>query len=217
MAVNFYVVILIILLILSKILILHGEDKNREKKSRKSLSMLDSFWSNIFRQPEKEDESIRKILKKIPIFAGLGKNEIKAIERILHRRDYKAGEIIFHQGEPAAGMYIIEKGKVQVYFEPTQQVIAELHDGDFFGELALLDDSPRTATVIVKLDSRMLGFFKPDLIDLIERNPKLGIKVIMQLSSVIGKRLNKANEQVQVLQKKLHSLTQKRKANTEEA
>ena len=179
--------------------------------------MLDSFWGNIFRQPEKEDESIRKILKKIPIFAGLTRNELKAIERILHRRDYKAGEIIFHQGEPAAGMYIIEKGKVQVFFEPTQQVIAELHDGDFFGELALLDDSPRTATVMVKMDSRMLGFFKPDLIDLIERTPKLGIKVIMQLSSVIGRRLNKANEQVQVLQKKLHSLTQKRKASAEGA
>ena len=114
-------------------------------------------------------------------------------------------------------MYIIEKGKVQVFFEPTQQVIAELHDGDFFGELALLDDSPRSATVMVKLDSRMLGFFKPDLIDLIERSPKLGIKIVMQLSGVIGKRLNKANEQVQVLQKKLHSLTQKRKAGAGEA
>ena len=67
---------------------------------------------------------------KIPIFEGLRRKELAAVERILYRREYKAGEIVLNQGDPAAGMYIIEKGKVQVVFEPTQQVIAELYDGD---------------------------------------------------------------------------------------
>lgn len=178
--------------------------------------MIDSFWGNIFRRQDQETESIRKTLRKIPIFQGLSKNELKAVERILHRREYKAGETIFHQDEPAAGMYIIEKGKVQVFFEPTQQVIAELHDGDFFGEPALLDDSPRSATVIARIDCKMLGFFKPDLLDLIQRNPRLGIKIILQLSAVIGRRLTKSNEQVQALQIKLHRISQKRKPDPEQ-
>lgn len=179
--------------------------------------MIDSFWGNIFRQQEKEEESIRKTLKKIPIFEGLTRKELRAIERILHRREYTAGEVIFHQGEPAAGMYIIIEGKVRIFLEPTQQVVAELHDGDFFGELALLNESPRSATAIAKMDCKMLGFFKPDLLDLIELNPKLGVKIVMQLSAVIGNRLNKSNEQMQALQIRLHNLTQKRKKNPESA
>ncbi|MCB0289925.1 MAG: cyclic nucleotide-binding domain-containing protein [Calditrichaeota bacterium] len=171
---------------------------------------MDSFWGNIFRQREKEEEGIRYILRRIPVFKGLNRKELAAVERILYRREYKSGEIIFHQGDPAAGMYIIEKGKVQVVFEPTQQVIAELHDGDFFGELALLDDSPRSATVIARMDCKMLGFFQSDLLDLIERTPRLGVKIVMRLLTVIGERLKKSNEQVQALQIKLYNLKQKR-------
>lgn len=177
--------------------------------------MTDSFWGNIFRQQEKEEESIRKTLKKIPIFEGLTRKELRAIERILHRREYTTGEIIFHQDEPAAGMYIIVEGKVRIFLEPARQVVAELHDGNFFGELALLDESPRSATAIAKLDCKMLGFFKPDLLNLIELNPKLGVKIVMQLNAVIGKRLTKSNEQVQALQIRLHNLTPERKKNPE--
>ncbi len=175
---------------------------------------MDSFWGNIFRQKDEEAEGIRNILKKIPIFEGLRRKELAAVERILYRREYKAGEIVLNQGDPAAGMYIIEKGKVQVVFEPTQQVIAELYDGDFFGELALMDESPRSATVVARLDCKMLGFFQSDLLDLIERNPRLGVKIVMRLLSVIGERLKKSNDQVQALQIKLYNMKQRRKTPT---
>lgn len=178
--------------------------------------MIDSFWGNIFRQQNEENENIRSILRKIPIFEGLSRKELAAVERILNHREYKNGETIFHHGDPSGGMYIIIKGKVQVVFEPTQQVISELYDGDFFGELALIDDSPRSATVITKMDSKVLGFFQSDLLDLIDRSPKLGVKIAMRLLTVIGARLNKSNEQVQALQTKLYSLKQKRRrSNTE--
>ncbi|MCI0532581.1 MAG: cyclic nucleotide-binding domain-containing protein, partial [candidate division Zixibacteria bacterium] len=120
--------------------------------------MIDSFWGNIFRPQSEEDKNIRNILRKIPIFEGLSRKELSAVERILNHREYKSGETIFHQGDPAGGMYIIIRGKIQVIFEPAQQIIAELHDGDFFGELALVDDSPRSATVICRTDSKVLGF-----------------------------------------------------------
>ncbi len=179
---------------------------------------MDSFWGNIFRHKEPEEtEHIRKILRKIPVFHNLKKSELAAVERILHHREYNSGEAVFYQGDPSAGMYIITRGKVQVIFEPTRQVIAELYDGDFFGELALVDDSPRSATVIAKLDSHLLGFFQSDLLDLIERKPKLGLKIVMQLMAVISERLRKSNEQVQALQKKLYELKQKQRRSRTEA
>ncbi len=178
--------------------------------------MIDSFWGNIFRQ-EGEEENIRSILRKIPIFEGLSRKELAAVERILNHRQYKNGETIFRHDDPAGGMYIIIKGKVQVVFEPTQQVIAELYDGNFFGELALIDESPRSATVIAKMDSKILGFFQSDFLDLIDRNPKLGVKIAMRLLTVIGARLNKSNEQVQALQLKLYNLQQKRRRSKSES
>lgn len=175
---------------------------------------MDSFWSNIFRR-NNEQERIRTVLKRIPVFEGLTRKELVAMERILYRREYKAGETIFHQGEPGIGMYIIESGRVQIYLEPTQQLLAELHDGDFFGELALMDDSPRSATVLTKTDCRMLAFFRSDLLDLIERKPTMGIKIVMKLMYVIGARLKKSNDQVTALQKKLYSLKQQRRNRQE--
>lgn len=179
--------------------------------------MEDTFWSNIFRNRNRGAEAVHTILKRVPIFDSLRRKELYAVERILHRREYKAGETIFFQGDPGAGMYIIESGRVRVIFEPTQQLLAELHEGDFFGELALMDESPRSATVIAREECKMLCFFQSDLLDLIDRSPRLGVKIVMRLLTVIGERLKKSNEQVMKLQQKLYELNQRRKSGEAES
>ncbi len=170
---------------------------------------MDSFWGNIFRNRESEEDSLYAILKRIPIFRSLKNREVRAVERILHQRDYQPGEIVFQQGNPGVGMYIIHSGNVEVIFEPTGQVLAELSDGEFFGELGLIDESPRSATVVAKSDCKLFGFFQSDLRDLIDRNPRLGVKIVMQLVSTIGERLKRSNEQVQELRSELYVLNQK--------
>ena len=173
---------------------------------------MDSFWGNIFRKKESEEDSLYAILKRIPIFKSLKNREVRAVERILHQRDYQPGEIVFQQGNPGVGMYIIHTGRVEVIFEPTGQVLAELGDGEFFGELGLIDESPRSATVVARSDCKLFGFFQSDLRDLIERNPRLGVKIVMQLVSTIGERLKRSNEQVQELRSEIYAMTQKERA-----
>lgn len=102
----------------------------------------DTYWSNIFKKVEKEEKSIYAVLSKIPIFRGLTRKELRAIERILHRRSYKAEEVIFNEEEPGVGMYIIESGKVFITLGKSKKVLAVLSNGDFFGEMALLLESP---------------------------------------------------------------------------
>ncbi|MGO9612960.1 MAG: cyclic nucleotide-binding domain-containing protein [Dissulfurispiraceae bacterium] len=160
---------------------------------------MDSFWGNIFRSQKKETSEIRGILKKIPIFDNLSDRDLTHIERIVHRREYRPQEVIFRQGDPGLGMYIIENGNVTILLEPTSQVLAELCDGEFFGELALLDDSPRTATAIAKCPARMLCVFQPDLFDLISRNPRLGVKILLHLARTIGERLRRSNIEIHAL------------------
>ncbi len=165
---------------------------------------MSTFWENIFKFRQKKVHEIDKILLKIPIFHDLNHRELRQIKDILHRREYNKHEVIFNQGDVGLGMYIIEKGTVNIVAEPESQLLAKLSDGDFFGELALLDDAPRSASAVTETPCTMLCFFKPELLDLIDRNPKLGSKVLFRLAWTIGERLKTTNEQI----KELSSLTQ---------
>ncbi len=160
--------------------------------------LMNSFWGNIFKDRNKE-EDVRDILRRVPIFKDLNNRDLTRLERVLHRREYRQGEIIFHQGDPGLGMYIIESGSVGIMLVPAQMIIAELFDGEFFGELSLLDDSPRTASAIAKTPCKMLCLFQPDLFDLIDLDPRLGVKILLGLSRTIGERLKRTNEHVHIL------------------
>jgi CRP/FNR family transcriptional regulator, cyclic AMP receptor protein len=161
---------------------------------------MNNLWGNIFKRQKRE--GVQDILKKIPVFEGLSNNDISHIERILHYREYKPEEVIFSQGTPGFGMYIIEDGSVTIVSEPSMEIMAELQSGDFFGELALLDDSPRSASAIAKTSCRMLCFFQSDLLDLISRKPQIGVKILLCLARTIGERLKRANEEIHALNKR---------------
>jgi len=135
-------------------------------------------------------------LKAIPIFTDLSRRELASVERILHRREYQKDEVVFRQDEPGIGMYIIESGRVGIISDPGGVELSVLGDGDFFGELPLLDSAPRSATAIARTHCRILGFFQPDLFSLIERDPRLGVKLVMHLATIIGSRLRAADENV---------------------
>lgn len=162
---------------------------------------MDSVWGNIFR--DTDEQSVRALLQDIPLFDGLSQKNLSAIQAILHRREFSPGEILFHQGNPGVGMYVIQKGKIEILYEPTDEVLAELTDGDFFGELALLNETPRSATAVSRGDSVLHGLFRPDLMDLVERQPSLGVQILLHMGQVLSERLVRTNEQVQELREKL--------------
>jgi CRP-like cAMP-binding protein len=141
----------------------------------------------------------RDTLRSIPIFSELGRRELASVERILHKREYSAGEVIFRQDEPGLGMYIIETGRVSILTDDSHNSMTELGDGEFFGELPLLDGGSRSATAVAKTPCRIFGFFQPDLFALIERNPRLGVKIVLSLAAIIGMRLRAVNDRVQTL------------------
>ena len=76
----------------------------------------------------------------------------------------------------------------------SKNVLAELSDQDFFGEIALLDKKPRSAGAVATVPSILLGFFRPDLLSLMERNPALSSKILTNLGAVLAERLRKTNE-----------------------
>lgn len=160
--------------------------------------------SFFFRNKEKSDEfSPLDLLSRIPFFEEMSRRELNIIEQILHSREYQQGEYIFRQGERGLGMYIIRKGIVAVVSEPDHHELSELKDGDFFGEVALIDDSYRSATVRAKTDCSVFGLFQPDLAALIERDHRLGLKIIMRVARHTCQRLRISNERVVALSSEL--------------
>ena len=169
----------------------------------------DTLWGNVFRKQQTHNQSIYNVLSNIPIFKDLNKKELKAIERILHRRTYHSEEIIFNEGDPGVGMYIIEMGRVNITLGKKQKLLAVLSEGEFFGEMALLSEIPRTATATAVVETKMLGFFQSDLFGLVETNPRMGNKILHRLAQMIAERLRFSNLENQQLKLKLSELEEK--------
>jgi CRP-like cAMP-binding protein len=152
--------------------------------------------------------NVEDVIAGIPVFESLKPKELRQVASIVHRRKYEAGETIVCQNDPGLGMYMIESGEVTVLLEEngTTKELAILHKGDFFGEIALLDESPRSATVVAHTDAELIGFFRPDLFDIIEKTPAAGIKIVLRLAHLLGDRLRNSNQEISKLRAQLHDL-----------
>jgi CRP/FNR family transcriptional regulator, cyclic AMP receptor protein len=156
---------------------------------------MQSLWRNVLGRREGVDEA--DVLGHVPLFEELTERERAALMRVLHRREYVAGESIFVQGEPGLGMYVIARGSVSIQSEPAGRELVELRDGDFFGEIALLNEVIRTATARAKTDCTLLCLFQPDLMGLLERSPRLGVKILLALARLVGIRLVEVSDELE--------------------
>ncbi len=162
--------------------------------------MPSSYWNNIFEKNGRHQIDLDFVLKKVPFFSQLKKSELLEFKRILHHRYFKKGEIIFYEGEPGVGMYVIENGKIGIYKnfdDNSREELALLRSGEFFGEMALLDESARSAAAVALENTSVLGLFRPDLFNLINRKPKLGNKILLKLAQMLAERLRLSNDELQ--------------------
>lgn len=160
-------------------------------------TILIPLWDNIFKSDRKL-KTIESSLRQNILFKELSPRELSLVRQIVNVRNYAAGEAIFHQGEVGVGMYIILKGRIDITVEETMtpggpaqsRFVTKLTDGDFFGEIALVEETGRrTATATAQTESTLIGFFKPDLFEILGRNPTAGVKILMALGQVLGTRL----------------------------
>lgn len=166
--------------------------------------LANSLWTSISFKKSGNDSLVSN-LKDIAIFQGLSNKDLEFVARILHQRQYSPQELIFKEGEASNGMYIIHHGSVQIYSAETQTQYALLKNGMFFGELALVDSVPRSASAKCTEDTELFGFFKPDLNKIIEKNPKAGVKILQNLGQVLSERLRTTNAHWIELKKEVES------------
>ncbi len=115
-------------------------------------------------------------LQKVPIFKSLPARELEAVGRSLKERVYEPGAVIVKQGDPGIGFFLIADGRVEVSHDGHH--IRDMGPGEFFGELALLEERARTATVTAKERTRCLQLVRWDFRALIKEHPEMAVQIL---------------------------------------
>ncbi len=178
-----------------------------KEKSNISYPLFDSFKDKL----RPKHSQTQMALSQVNVFSRLSWQEIKIVESAVHIRTYTPNEPIFQQGDPGSGMYIIIEGRVGIYLDiPNHEpkLLSELGEGDFFGEIALLDASPRTAAATAMENCTIIGFYRPDLMDILKVKPIVGGKILLSLSEVLATRLRSTNSELVKVSRLLEETTE---------
>jgi len=140
---------------------------------------------------------ISKILQKVPIFRMLGKESIDFIVERLKFKTFEKSEVVCKIGDPGDSMYIIITGSVDICIygqEGAEQIVASLGPGDYFGEMSLLTDEPRSATVRTSDPSEMFLLNKKDFDVILEKFPSISLSMGKIVSKRLRETLTKASQ-----------------------
>ena len=119
-------------------------------------------------------------LQKIELFSDLDRKELQSLANSLKERTYTAGETVVSEDKGGVGFFIIDEGKAKVFVRGEQR--ATLGPGDHFGEIALIDEGARTATVTAETDLRCYGLTSWSFRPLVEHNPSIAWKLLQTMA-----------------------------------
>jgi CRP-like cAMP-binding protein len=130
------------------------------------------------------DQETTQLLKEVPLFADLDNRELEQIAQSMKRRQFSAGQEIAREGESGVGFFVIEDGnaKVSVHGDDRRR----LGPGDYFGEIALIAQGARTATVTAESDMTALGMTFWDFRPLVEGNASIAWKLLQSFAKTYG-------------------------------
>ncbi|AKF82271.1 Stp1/IreP family PP2C-type Ser/Thr phosphatase [Myxococcus fulvus] len=141
-----------------------------------------------------EAQSRMEALRKIPLFRHLTYKEQTAVLSIATTRTYPAGREIVVEGQPGEELFVVIRGRVAI--EKNGVEIAELRSGGHFGEMGLIDNAPRSATVRATEPTRTMVISRPDLMGLMKRESILAVKMLWSFVQVLSDRLRATNSEL---------------------
>jgi CRP/FNR family transcriptional regulator, cyclic AMP receptor protein len=139
------------------------------------------------------------LLKKIHLFDNLTDQELEKIQNICVKETHAKDTILFFEGDPGNRCYLIIRGAVRVSkFIPNigEEALAVLKAGDYFGEMALIDNFPRSAHATANTDIEVLAIDKIELDYILNMDHELGYKLLWKFTETLSKRLRETNEKM---------------------
>jgi CRP/FNR family transcriptional regulator, cyclic AMP receptor protein len=135
-------------------------------------------------------------LKKTALFSNIKTSELKAIASVVEEMSFHYGEAIVKENDPGDSAYIIKEGRIKIVKKAPDNCpvdLAELSEGDFFGEMSLFDDEARSASAFAVTPCVVLKLMRDDLIDVIGEHPSIAVELI----KIFVKRLRAADARIE--------------------
>ena len=136
-------------------------------------------------------------LKQVPLFSHLSLEQLEAVQQITREVEYLANEAIVREGEPGGELYLLIEGEVRIfknYGTPNERSLSTMCAVSYFGEMAALDDEPRSATVVAAERSRMLCLDGESLADLIRQMPEISFEIMRVLTARVRRAESRLGE-----------------------
>src|SRR5437868_9749917 len=131
------------------------------------------------------NEELLRFLARQPLFADLPPADLAPLAAVVRRRHYPRGAVIFTQGDLGDVAFIVRSGRVEIVVESADGrdlVLYEVGPGDHFGEMALLEGGPRSASAVCREDSEVLAIARDDLLTELQRHPSIMLRMLQAMS-----------------------------------
>lgn len=135
------------------------------------------------------------ILQSVPLFSQLAPADLQRVVELARDRSYPKNSVILFEDDPGDALFVVAKGQVKVVLigdDGREVILSVLGQGEFFGEMALIDDEPRSAHVIAMEDSDLLVLRRDDFEGILAQSPKIALSLLKELT----RRLRRADEKV---------------------
>ena len=139
--------------------------------------------------------ALAPILRKVPLFAELSDPEVGRIAEVTRERSYPKNSVILFEDDPGDALYVVVTGLVKVVLigeDGREVILSVLKEGDFFGEMALIDDEPRSAHVIAMEDANLLVLRREDFHQRLRETPNISVGLLRAMT----RRLREADEKI---------------------
>ena len=136
-----------------------------------------------------------EVLRKVPLFSGLSEADLAAFAELTRERSYPKGSVIVFEDDPGDALFLVAAGQVKVVLiaeDGREVILSVLGEGSFFGEMAVIDDEPRSAHVIAMEDSSLLVLRREDFHARLRHSPEVAISLLKEIS----RRLRRADEKI---------------------
>ena len=132
-----------------------------------------------------DEDEILEILEDVPLFRGLRRRQLERLARIFIERTCASGEVIVPQGRDGYGFFVIVSGAAEAILgrsDGSTKVVNTFGPTDFFGELALLDNGPRTASVVATDTTECLILPRENFLGLLRRDGDMAVEIAIELA-----------------------------------
>jgi CRP/FNR family transcriptional regulator, cyclic AMP receptor protein len=145
------------------------------------------------------DSTHLAFLRTVNLFKEFSEADLRALDSRLEKRRVRKGQVLFRAGDTGDDMFLIRSGSILISKPVTgrvEQLLARMGPGEFFGEMSLVDQSPRSATVQGEVDTLLLSLNRQNLRELVETNPRAAAAFYQAMLGVFVQRLRESGEHI---------------------